>query len=151
MQGSSVPGGARRFHAGFAILFALLTLLAVTSDARAAEDRPMSAAEFEAYTEGRTLSFGVGGEVYGMEQYRPGRRVTWTFLDGECSEGRWYAEGAEICFVYDDIPSPQCWLFFRGEEGLVARFSGPEGPSTVLYEVGETREPMMCLGPEVGV
>ncbi|MGR3323233.1 MAG: hypothetical protein ACU0DK_15030, partial [Pseudooceanicola sp.] len=91
--------------------------------ARAA-DRPMSAAEFDAYSRGKTFYYGAGGEAYGVEEYLPDRRVRWSFLDGECKDGHWYeAAGGQICFVYEDTPDdPQCWTFFLEPEGLVARF-----------------------------
>ncbi len=56
----------------------------------------MTAAEFEAYVEGRTMTFGTGGAPYGAEEYRPGRRVRWSVFDGECYEGVWYPAGDEI-------------------------------------------------------
>ena len=64
----------------------------------------MSAAEFEAYTEGKTLYFGQSGAPYGAEIYHENRRVQWSFLDGHCKEGRWYEADGLICFVYEDDP-----------------------------------------------
>jgi len=115
-------------------------------------DGPMSAAQFDAYSNGKTFYYGAGGEAYGVEEYMDDQRVRWSFLDGECKEGRWYEEKAGlICFVYDDTPGePQCWSFYLGPQGLVARFENdPE--RTELYEVQNSEEPMMCLGPKVGV
>lgn len=111
----------------------------------------MSAAEFEAYTTGKTLYFGSNGREYGVEEYMENRRVRWSFLDGRCREGEWYEDSrGMICFVYEDTPEPQCWSFKRRAGGLVARFEDdPEG--TELYEATQNREPMMCLGPEIGV
>ena len=124
--------------------------LALPSAALAA----MSGEEFEAYTEGRTLYFGSGGQNYGAEDYLPGREVRWSFLDGQCKEGFWYeqsgAAGPEICFVYEDRPdTPQCWTFEKTGQGLRATFRGESG--TVLYEARRSEEPQLCLGPEVGV
>ena len=53
-----------------------------------AQERPMSAAEFEAYTTGKTLTFSSDGYAYGMEEYDADRRVRWSFLDGDCREGK---------------------------------------------------------------
>lgn len=130
----------------------LIAALAVSCVAplAASADTPMSAAEFDAYVTGRTLSYGVGGEVYGAEEYRPGRHVTWSFLDGQCEDGRWYPEGDAICFVYDFEPDPHCWRFFREPEGLRAEFLG-EGGLSSLYEVGEAETGLGCVGPDVGV
>ncbi|MDD9738705.1 MAG: hypothetical protein RID15_03680 [Marinovum algicola] len=111
----------------------------------------MSASEFEAYTTGKTLYFRSNGRDYGVEEYMENRQVRWSFLDGRCREGEWYEDSrGMICFVYEDSPDPQCWSFRRGADGLVARFEDdPE--STELYEARQNDEPMMCLGPEIGV
>ena len=55
----------------------LLFLLALTLPAFGEE--PLDGAEFEAFATGKTLSYAVGGIVYGAEQYLPGRRVIWAF------------------------------------------------------------------------
>ena len=110
----------------------------------------MSAAEFEAYTQGKTLYYGQSGEPYGAEVYHEDRRVQWSFLDGRCKEGRWYEAGGLICFVYEDNPTPQCWSFTESTSGLVARFEND--PTQIeLYEAQEQNDPLLCLGPEVGV
>lgn len=119
-----------------------------------AAEAAMSGAEFEAYTEGRTLYFGSDGRNYGAEDYLPGREVRWSFLDGACKDGVWYeaqsAQGPQICFIYEDRPEePQCWVFERTDSGLLATFQGESG--TVLYEARRSEEPQVCLGPEVGV
>lgn len=129
--------------------FAALIALTAASLAQAA-DTPMSAAEFEAYTTGKTLTFFSQGQPYGVERYKEDRRVTWSFLDGQCKEGTWYADGPSICFVYEDNPTPQCWLFFRQPDGLSALFEGEPG-QTELYSAGESTDDMLCLGPDVGV
>lgn len=116
----------------------------------AAAQSPMTAEEFESYTTGKTLYFYSQGQAYGVEEYRENRRVTWSFLDGACKEGTWYPQGEQICFVYEDNPTPQCWTFYRDGGGLRALFEGRE-TGTELYEAGEADEPMLCLGPDVGV
>jgi len=110
----------------------------------------MSAAEFEAYVEGRTLTYHDEGVAYGIEQYLPGRRVRWAYLDDECWEGYWYDDGPNICFVYEDSPEPKCWRFTRKDGRLSAVFMGAsEGRE--LYEARNSTDPLMCLGPNVGV
>lgn len=111
---------------------------------------PMSGAEFEAYVTGKTLYFGQNGQAYGVEEYLADRRVRWSFLDGQCKDGVWYEDGDMICFVYEDNPDPQCWSFFRDNGGLRAIFENNPN-ATTLYEAQQSDEPMMCLGPEVGV
>ena len=110
----------------------------------------MTAAEFEAYVTGKTLFYGQSGAPYGAEIYHENRRVTWSFLDGECKEGYWYPEGTNICFVYEDRPNPQCWTFERGAGGLIASFeNNPE--SEALYEAQDVGDEMICYGPKIGV
>lgn len=124
--------------------------LALTATAALTAETPLSGPEFEAYTEGRTLYFYNEGAAYGVERYKPGRKVTWSFLDGQCKEGTWYEQGRFICFLYEDNPDPQCWTFFKESGGLRALFEDTE-TGTELYEAGEADEPMLCYGPDVGV
>lgn len=128
------------------ILSVLALFLAVGAEA----SEPMSASEFEAYVTGKTLYYGRSGAAYGAEIYHENRRVTWSFLDGECKEGYWYNEGTNICFVYEDRPDPQCWTFEQGAGGLVATFENNPA-SQELYEAQDVGEEMICLGPKVGV
>ena len=110
----------------------------------------MTAAEFDAYTQGKTLYYGNGAEPYGAEIYLPDRRVRWSFLDGECKEGQWYEANGMICFTYDDRPEPQCWSFEQGAKGLIARFEN-DPAITPLYEANESTEELLCLGQKIGV
>ncbi|MCE8537133.1 hypothetical protein KBY27_06665 [Ruegeria pomeroyi] len=110
----------------------------------------MSAEEFDRYTQGKTLFYGFDGIAYGVERYMSGRRVIWSFLDGECKEGVWYEQAGQICFVYEDRSDPQCWVFRDTGGGLVAQFEG-DPTQTELYEADEIGEEMLCYGPDVGV
>lgn len=119
---------------------------------KAPQQTPLNAETFDAYTLGRTLSYQVQGEPYGVEQYLPNRRVRWTFIGDQCQDGVWYERNGNICFLYDHAPADeQCWLFYQTDSGLRAVFQGPDGPSTELYEVQQTDAPMACMGPGVGV
>lgn len=110
----------------------------------------LTAEEFDAATKGKTFYFSSDGAPYGAEEYLEGRRVRWSFLDGECIEGRWWQEGQMICFAYENDPSPHCWTFQKSGNGLTALFeNNPE--ARALYEVKQSPKPMMCLGPKVGV
>ncbi|KRS12323.1 hypothetical protein XM53_11810 [Roseovarius atlanticus] len=129
-------------------LFAFLPLIVVPC-ATAAQDY-MSAAEFDAYTRGKTFYYGAQGAPYGGEEYLENRRVRWSFLDGRCQEGEWYEDDGLICFVYEDKPDPQCWSFQRSGGGLLAQFEN-DPAQTQLYEMEQTGEPLHCLGPEIGV
>ncbi len=131
--------------------FIALALIAGLSPALAAEPgQPLTDEEFDAATVGRTLYYNSGGQPYGVEQYLPGRKVVWAFLGDDCRKGRWYPEGQDICFVYDDNPDPQCWTFYHSDRGLLARFRG-DPASLPLIAVEESKEPMACMGPDVGV
>ena len=115
---------------------------------RAGED-PLSGAEFDALTRGKTFHYGAGDGPYGAEEYLDDRRVIWSFRDGACKRGRWFERGEMICFVYDDTPEPQCWSFFKRPAGLVARYRN-DPAATTLYELSRSREPMVCPGPMSG-
>lgn len=129
----------------------LAALAALPALAQESVSPPMSAAEFDRYATGKTLFYATRGQAYGAEQYLPGRRVIWTFLDGDCAEGEWYEASGLICFRYDREPlDPQCWSFFEAPSGLVARYENDPG-QTELIEVEQSREPLICTGPEVGV
>ncbi|MBU2943124.1 hypothetical protein Q8W37_12900 [Shimia thalassica] len=124
------------------VFFLLLPLPALA-------DTPLTAQEFDARTVGKILFFGAEGQRYGVEEYLPDRRVRWSFLDGKCRDGVWYENGPEICFLYEDNPEPQCWLFYTDGDGMRAEFATGNDP-TILYEV-ESGDEMLCLGPDVGV
>ena len=126
--------------------FLVFASLATLSHAETA----MTAAEFEAYATGKTLTYSVAGAVYGAEQYLPGRRVLWAFKDDECADGVWYEQAGLICFAYENNDVPQCWNFFLGSTGLRAQFVGENGGSD-LSEVAQSPTPLSCAGPDVGV
>ncbi|MFV0491425.1 MAG: hypothetical protein ACK5M4_06380 [Pseudorhodobacter sp.] len=130
-------------------MIALLGLVATATPALA--QTPMNAAEFDAYATGKTITYAEGGQPYGIEQYLPGRRVRWAFVDDTCRIGNWYeSEAGEICFVYEHDTAPQCWFFYDEANGLRAAFTGG-GSSTILREIGQSTEPLACIGPDVGV
>jgi hypothetical protein len=107
--------------------------------------------EFEDYTTGKVLTYGVAGAPYGIEQYLPGRKVVWAFVGDQCRTGTWYEKDRLICFIYDDrTDDPQCWSFFLGSQGLKAHFAGDENGEE-LIEVQQSNGPMPCPGPDLGV
>lgn len=112
-------------------------------------EAPLTAEEFDALTQGRTMTWAEFGQVYGVEQYLPDRRVRWTILGEHCKIGHWYPEGRLICFQYEDDPVPDCWEITAGGSGLLARYAGSAPDSTPVV-VEETKEPLACFGPEVG-
>ena len=129
---------------------AFMILMALSAAPVQAESA-MTGAEFEAYTKGKTLTFSSAGRAYGIEEYFDDRRVRWAFLDGQCQDGYWYDVGDQICFVYELEPSPQCWTFTETPGGLKAEFFASGQDVLELFETRESREPLSCLGPDVGV
>lgn len=128
----------------------LLVLALLCAAPAGAADAPLTADEFDAFATGKTLTYALGGEVYGAEQYLPGRQVLWAFKGEECRRGYWYDLAGEVCFVYEHDGTPQCWRFLQGAGGLRARFSGdPAGAE--LAAVQESKEPLTCAGPDLGV
>lgn len=111
---------------------------------------PMDAAAFEARTQGRTITYSIAGQPYGIEQYLPGRRVLWAFAEGECKEGDWFQADQFICFDYRDAHGLQCWTFHDQGGELVARFRGDDA-NAPLVGLTESTEPLACQGPDIGV
>lgn len=108
-----------------------------------ADDR-MSAAEFEAYVEGRIMSFGTtSNPSYGVEQYLPNRRVLWSSGNGECTNGVWYESKGDICFRYDGDPEAKCWAIYRDGDGIRAEFTTRPN-TTVIFEIEDYTVPLIC-------
>lgn len=131
----------------------LVALLATTAGAQAAPGDPgaaLTAAQFGAYVTGKTLTWSLGTQTWGTEEYLPNQRVQWATRPGECQIGRWYAEGAQICFAYDGNDSPACWIFRPGSGGLLADLQGPNAPLQ-LTETGQSDQGLPCPGPDLGV
>jgi len=116
-----------------------------------ATENPLSAAQFERYTTGKTLVFLDRGQPYGVEQYRTGRRVSWAFIGGECVDGKWFEpENGLICFLYETPgDTQQCWNFFLTESGLRAQTADGDNV-TQLYEAVQSPDPLVCRGPKIG-
>ncbi len=111
---------------------------------------PLDGATFDRLTQGKTFYYAVDGLPYGGETYLKGQRVRWSFLDGKCKQGRWYTQGEMICFIYEDTPNPQCWRFYQQNGQLKAQFD-KSPPEQALFGVEQSDEPLLCLGPEIGV
>ncbi|MEM8872124.1 MAG: hypothetical protein AAGB10_02200 [Pseudomonadota bacterium] len=112
----------------------------------------MTGAEFEAFSTGKTLEFGRGGAWYGSEQYLADRQVIWQYADGSCTYGAWFERDGALCFVYEDNPTPQCWIVSERQSTLFVRpeAASPGDPSE-LRMTGEIEEPLNCPGPDLGV
>ena len=129
------------------ILFSLFLALPLAATAQ----QMLDGAGFDATTQGQTFVFSLDGEAYGAEQYLPGKRVNWSFLDGRCLAGRWWEEAGKICFAYEDRPGEsQCWDFWGVGEALRARVAEP-GSEGRIYSAELSPEPLYCMGPDAGV
>jgi len=131
------------------LFLALPFALSLAAPAARAET-PLSGAEFEANTTGEIITYDYGGGLFGTEEYLPGRSVRWAFDGDLCIYGEWYQAGDQICFVYENDPTPACWLYFL-EDGLIrGRYMGDGGGWEILES---TRDggPLPCAGPDVGV
>lgn len=127
-----------------------LLLLALMAPAAQAQDL-LTAAEFDALSQGRRLSWAEFGQVYGVEEYLPGRAVRWGAFGEECKFGHWYPQGEAICFAYENDPTPACWTIWQDRGGTIRAhyLEDPEDTEPVVVE--ETQEPLACTGPDVGV
>lgn len=134
-------------HLALALTLGFAALPGLTPVAQA--ETPMTAAQFEAYATGKTLSYAQGAEVWGSEQYLPDRKVIWAFTQDDCQYGQWFEDAGNICFVYENDPAPQCWRFFQNAAGLRAELVD-DPDSTALSEVRQSRDPLQCNGPDVG-
>jgi hypothetical protein len=112
-------------------------------------DEPLSGADFEAYVQGRMLTFFSDGIPYGAEQYFPNNRVRWAFDQDTCLEGVWYEHGTQICFIYEDDTTPQCWAFFQNGDTLKAVFADTADGAS--YEALVSDGPLSCTAPGLGV
>ena len=65
----------------------LLSLILAATPALA--ETPLTAAEFDALTHGKDPHLSADGIPFGIEEYLHDRRVRWSYLDGECNEGKW--------------------------------------------------------------
>lgn len=131
---------------------ALIAILALAPLSAWGQDLgpPLTAEQFDARTRGRTIEYSSAGTAYGIEEYRPGRKVVWAFEGAECREGDWFPRDDEICFDYHDDSGLQCWTFHDTPGGLVALFQG-DPTSEPLMSQKEGTVPLNCPGPDVGV
>lgn len=127
-------------------------VLAALLAAGAASAAPLDPSTFEAMAEGHTLRFTQDGQPFGAEQYFPGRRSLWRYVDGTCAEGVWWPEGENVCFSYGADAERECWAFESGPTGVSVRLvegSGGAG-GLVLDLAGSDDTPLDCPGPDVG-
>lgn len=127
----------------------LALALLLAAPALAAET-PLTAEEFDAATRGATITYDYGGGLFGTEEYLENRNVRWAFEGDLCIYGIWYQDGDEICFVYENDPTPACWLYFLDDGKIRGRFMG-DGGGWEIVESSRDGGPLPCAGPDVGV
>ena len=106
--------------------------------------------QFDAFTSGTTVYFNRHNQPYGAEQYLKDRKVIWTFLNGDCERGAWFAHEDQICFAYETQDEPQCWHFLEVGGEKRGRVVGAD-PANDLTVVGQDTRDLVCRGPGVGV
>ncbi len=126
-------------------------LLAFLATPLAAQDLTpgLSAQDFDAYVRGKTLTWSLGAQVWGVEEYLPRRQVQWANQPGTCQLGHWYEDKGQICFLYEGDAGAACWIFRRTAAGLTADFQGATG-TLHLSETSQSDQGLPCPGPEVG-
>ena len=112
-------------------------------------DTPITADAFEAHVTGKTLTYQQFDYIFGIEEYLSDRKVRWSTAPNECQYGIWYPQGENICFVYEDDPTPACWTFWLQNGALVA-LSTNGAPGEELHEVDANTRGLPCPGPDVG-
>jgi len=132
-----------KFKLIFGVLTSLISLPASALDLVTPE-------QFEALTDGKTLYFTEGGMSYGAEQYLKNRRVRWQYPDGQCVDGRWHAQGANLCFEYENDGETQCWIMWREDGAMWARRS-QFSTERAIKLIRKDELPLPCAGPDLGV
>ena len=127
----------------------IFILLLSTSSSLTSAETTLSGSDFDAFTNGHRLYYCQNGRVYGAESYFDNARVRWSFLDGNCLIGRWYEASELICFDYSTVVDVQCWHFFKGDNGLIAKFDG-DTDSQTLYEAYRAPSLLKRPGPISG-
>lgn len=124
----------------------LLGILTLAQPALATETL-MSAAEFEAWSSGKTLTYADDGAVWGSEMHLADRQTLDDGDGGQCNAGRWYPQGDAICFTYDISPGPFCWRFLRDGDQVFAEVATN---AELRFSVTLSDAPLPCI-PAVGV
>jgi hypothetical protein len=127
-----------------------LSLALVMLANAAVAETPLSGPEFDANVTGKTVTYDYGNGLFGTEEYLPDRSVRWAFDGDTCIYGTWYQSGDEICFLYQDDPTPHCWLYFLEGGAIRGRYMGDGGGWEIL-ESERNSQGLSCAGPDVGV
>lgn len=72
---------------------------------------PLDARAFDALTLGQRMNTFDPDELYGVEEFLPGRRTIWKDARG-CVRATWEQVDDQICFRYEHRPdTPVCWIY----------------------------------------
>jgi len=121
-----------------------------------AQDELLDPMEFGADAVGQTYWFSENGFHYGAEQYFDDQTTIWQDREGNCKKGRWWAEGNNMCFAYENDPAPDCWVMSETDDGRILVESlrpleGAEDSPLILELIRRTPLPISCTGPLLGV
>ncbi len=87
----------------------LAIIIAALSTTPVVAQEALSGPEFGALVTGQTVTYlAQDGITIGIEAYHPNGRVTWLVGEGRCQKGRWFAQGPQICFEYQDQDATHC-------------------------------------------
>ncbi len=128
------------------LILALLPLPALAEtgpETSAREDAPLTGAEFDALTRGRTMdTFDADDGLYGVETFLPGQKVIWRDA-GKCTRGTWEQVGQQICFTYEaGRNNPVCWTYHDRGGWIEGWFRGDH--ATVPIQLREGKAPVSC-------
>ena len=130
-----------------------LALCAALSGPAAAET-PMTGAEFQAHVGTNTFSYAYSNGVRGTADYGPDRTLLWAFEGDDCISGKWFEDGDQLCFAFEDGRLSACWHFFKDNgrlRGQATYLGSGDLAEIEIFEVSHTDQPLTCAGPDVGV
>ncbi len=97
--------------------------------AQAEDETAVPPDEFEQIATGKVLEYHVTGtsRLVGYEAYLADRKVVFRYRNGSCISGEWYPKDGEVCFVYDNEPTPNCISYVRRGKILAAHDPREDG------------------------
>ena len=122
---------------------ALFLCALLCSAAGTASGQQLSPDAFLDRADQRTLTFELfpSGGVVGVEQFLSRSRTVWATPDGTCTYGQIDIRGPQVCFIYEDLPTPEhCWIPFD-QQGLLVLVS-PKMDMQKITDV--TNAPVIC-------
>jgi hypothetical protein len=141
-----LPNAARRRRVLPLLALALaapVVAMAAGATEPAPADQPIGLDEWRALTDGRTVHYEIGGQLWGREHFHKGRdSATFVAPDGQCMTAPWaYAEGV-YCFAYQGM---DCFRHVRRGGRLFAVPLSGEGGAQEIVRI--TDEPLSCEPP----